>query len=124
MAYTLPKNTGYQIAAAAIIGFGIQCVLTTNPMHGVVCGALSALATAIHAAVGPIFKEYIHEKNPIAHFLRTGIAVLASLAIGASLGYPVRLVSNLAINALFEVTQTYLTGYTPFDQARVLWLIK
>jgi hypothetical protein len=124
MNYKLPDNTLKQVAAAAIIGFGVQCILSSNPMHGVVCAALSALATAIHAAAGPVFKEYTHEKNPISHFLRTGITVLATLAIGASLGYPVRLVSNLALNAIFEVTQTFITGYTPFDQARVLWLIK
>ena len=53
----IPSNTLHQMAIATAWGFVLETIVSGKPSQGLVSGGLSALATAIYAAITPIFKR-------------------------------------------------------------------
>ena len=125
--YKLPENTTRNILEAMVAGAAIEFFfISGNPLSTGVSAALSGTATAIHAAITPLFQHYFQNTKYASIWgspARTGIAVLTTMALASSLDYPIR-IANLAFYAVIEASKFYLSGSKSFHQAEVIWLIK
>lgn len=88
----IPKNTGVQAVKAFTIGFVIESVVSGNPVFGIAGGICSVTATAIHAAVTPLFKMVIGQDRLLTfheEMLRGCIAIIGTCSLVAAFGNPV-----------------------------------
>lgn len=85
----IPTNTGKQM----MIAFGVAMIFETilsngNLTQGALAGSVSALATAIHGCVSPLFKQILGNR-PLSwgeEMCRTFTAIIGAGAVAAAFG--------------------------------------
>ena len=84
----IPSNTVTQMAYAIGAGFVIETIFTGSPQKGVIAAALSALATAIHGLVSPLFRKVIgHQQLSWGEEMcRTFFAIIGAGCIASAYG--------------------------------------
>ena len=113
----IPKNSAKQIVKSFAVMFVVDTILTANPIHGLVFGALSATATLLHAAVSPVFKSILN--NPIElkfreEFIRGGVAIVGTGIVALLIGNPV-VISLVFLNAIFYGIRLAIGDDSLFD---------
>lgn len=112
-----PKNTAKQIAKSFVVMFVVDTILTTNPLHGLVMGSLSATTTLIHAAVSPVFKAILNNPRELKfreEFIRGGIAIIGTGVVALLIGNPV-VISLVFLNSIFYGIRLAISDDSLFD---------
>lgn len=84
----IPSNTPIQMAIAAGVGFIVETVVSGKPANGVAAAAVSALATAIHGLVSPLFRQLIG-RNQLSwgeEMCRTFTGIIGAGCIAKAMG--------------------------------------
>jgi hypothetical protein len=107
----VPKNTGNQMVMALGAAFVIETIFTGSPQKGVVAAALSALATAIHGLISPLFKRVIGQQQLTwgQEMCRTFMAIITAGCIASAYG------NNSILNGLFILSVIH--GFASYKDA-------
>ncbi len=101
----LPQDVGKQMLYSFALAGVIVTIVKNNPSDGIRNGILSAVATAIHALVTPIFKKVIGERRNLSfneEFCRTFIALVTTGYISLAFGYP-EIIQGLFVLSIFNL---------------------
>ncbi len=113
----IPKNSAKQVVKSFAVMFVVDTLLTANPIHGLVFGALSATATLLHAAVSPVFKAILNDPRELKfreEFIRGGIAIIGTGVVALLIGNPV-VISLVFLNAIFYGIRLAIGDDSLFD---------
>ncbi len=101
----IPDDWAVETVKGFVAGFIIGTVISSNPIAGLTCGSLSAIATAVHAAVTPLFKFLNggsdRDLSWPQELLRGCFSFIATGCVAAQFGDPV-LISSVAIFAIIH----------------------
>lgn len=108
----IPSNWGKQTLTAFAVGFTAGTIFTACPLTGLTSGALSALATVIHAAISPIFKYVVGQNRLLTwneETLRGSLALIGTACIAAAFGN-VHALNSLILMAIWHQIKMDVNG--------------
>lgn len=120
----IPPNTGEQMLLSFAASCCVDVICGGDLTTGLIIGSVSALATAIHAWVTPVFKEMVNPRQQLSwgeEMLRTSASIIVTSSLMASIGY------SALLQHFFEVCVVYglLTYFhkSRRDVNRTAWII-
>lgn len=106
----LPRNWGKNAIVSFACGFAATTLLTANPYVGVMYGAFSAVASLIHSAITPLFKQLFgggERVDMLEELLKSSISVIGAASLAHVYGF-VEVMNSLWL--WFIAHNLFLTG--------------
>ena len=101
----IPDDWAVETVKGFVVGFIVGTVITANPIAGLTCGSLSAIASAVHAAVTPLFKFLNggsdRDLSWSQELLRGCFSFVAAGCVAAACGDPI-MISSVAFFAIIH----------------------